>query len=154
VRRPIMDPQHNIFVQVISSWILPLSFSITITNANKSNIFVLRHLFSWRGTPHLLLHKYALFYNLFQSWLFNNIQQLTTNNYWSIIHVIYDLQPKSLRIIRLWYQLMYMKTKDNEICYKLKPSKIKNTIIIERHLKYLIFINLILPCQKLSQSFI
>ena len=41
-----------------------------------------------------------------------------------------------------------MGTKNNKVCYKSKPSKIKNTIIIEKQPKYLIFIHHSLTCQK------
>lgn len=41
-----------------------------------------------------------------------------------------------------------MGTKNNKVCYKSKLSKIKNTIIIEKQPKYLIFIHHSLTCQK------
>jgi hypothetical protein len=41
-----------------------------------------------------------------------------------------------------------METKNNKVCYKSKLSKIKNTIIIEKEPKYLIFIYDSLTCQK------
>jgi hypothetical protein len=62
----------------------------------------------------------------------------TIKNHWALI----------LIEAKLPCQLTWTETTDNKICYKSKPLKIKNTIIIERHQKYLIFIHLTLPCQK------
>jgi hypothetical protein len=46
------------------------------------------------------------------------------------------------------------RAKDNKVYYKLKSAKIKNTIIMSRHLNYLIFIHLSFTCQRLLQPFI
>jgi hypothetical protein len=62
----------------------------------------------------------------------------TIKNHWALI----------LIEAKLPCQLTWTETTDDKICYKSKPSKIKNTIIIERHQKYLISIHLTLTCQK------
>jgi hypothetical protein len=47
-------------------WVPPLEFPIKITNTDKNNTVVPGHLFLEEKPPYLLIHKHALFYNLFQ----------------------------------------------------------------------------------------
>jgi hypothetical protein len=46
------------------------------------------------------------------------------------------------------------RTKYNKVYYKLKSAKIKNTIIMSRHLNHLIFIHSSFTSQRLLQPFI